>query len=231
MSKIRWNETGDRLYETGVSNGVLYVRDVDGSYPLGIPWNGLSQVSESPSGAEPTPIYADNIKYLNLMSVEEFGATVEAYTYPDEFGECDGSGSLEEGVQVGQQPRKTFGLAYKTKIGNDVEGDDHGYKLHLIYGAMASPSEKSYQTINDTPEAITFSWDLNTTPVEVPDMKPTASLTIDSTKVDAAKLATFEDILFGKDGDPEAEPAVEATEARLPMPGEVKTHFEAGAQT
>lgn len=217
MARLQWNQTGDRLYETGVSNGVLYVRAEDGTYPLGVPWNGLSQVSENPTGAEPTPIYADNIKYLNLMSVEEFGANIEAYTYPDEFGECDGSGSLATGVAIGQQPRKTFGLVYKTLLGNDVDNDGHGYKLHIIYGAIASPSEKSYQTINDTPEAITFSWDINTTPVEVDGMRPTASLVIDSTKVDAAKLATFEDMIFGAESD----------DAHLPLPGTIKAHFSA----
>ena len=210
MAKLVWDKTGERLYETGVKNGVLYPM-VDGAYPKGIVWNGLTAVTESPSGAEATPLYADDIKYLNLMSAEEFGATVEAYTYPDEFAECDGSASLGAGVTIGQQPRKTFGMSYKTTVGNDVDNDSHGYKLHLIYGAMASPSEKAYSTINDSPEAITFSWELTTTPVNVTGFKPTASLTIDSTKIDPAKLTAIETILYGN----------ESTEARLPLPDEI----------
>lgn len=210
MAKLVWDKTGERLYETGVKNGVLYPM-VDGAYPKGIVWNGLTAVTESPSGAEATALYADDIKYLNLMSAEEFGATVEAYTYPDEFAECDGSASLGTGVTIGQQPRKTFGMSYKTTVGNDVDNDNHGYKLHLIYGAMASPSEKPYSTINDSPEAITFSWELTTTPVNVTGFKPTASLTIDSTKIDPAKLTAIETILYGN----------ESTEARLPLPDEI----------
>lgn len=210
MAKLVWDKTGERLYETGVKNGVLYPM-VDGAYPKGIVWNGLTAVTESPSGAEATALYADDIKYLNLMSAEEFGATVEAYTYPDEFAECDGSASLGTGVTIGQQPRKTFGMSYKTTVGNDVDNDNHGYKLHLIYGAMASPSEKAYSTINDSPEAITFSWELTTTPVNVTGFKPTASLTIDSTKIDPAKLTAIETILYGN----------ESTEARLPLPDEI----------
>ena len=210
MAKLVWDKTGERLYETGVKNGVLYPM-VDGTYPKGIVWNGLTAVTESPSGAEATPLYADDIKYLNLMSAEEFGATVEAYTYPDEFAECDGSASLGAGVTIGQQPRKTFGLSYKTTVGNDVDNDNHGYKLHLIYGAMASPSEKAYSTINDSPEAITFSWELTTTPVNVTGFKPTASLTIDSTKIDPEKLATIEALLYGS----------ESGEAKLPLPDEI----------
>ena len=210
MSKLVWDKTGERLYETGVKNGVLYPM-VDGAYPKGIVWNGLTAVTESPSGAEATPLYADDIKYLNLMSAEEFGATVEAYTYPDEFAECDGSASLGAGVTIGQQPRKTFGLSYKTTVGNDVDNDNHGYKLHLIYGAMASPSEKAYSTINDSPEAITFSWELTTTPVNVTGFKPTASLTIDSTKIAPEKLAAIEALLYGD----------ESTEAKLPLPDEI----------
>ena len=210
MAKLVWDKTGERLYETGVKNGVLYPM-VDGAYPKGIVWNGLTAVTESPSGAEATPLYADDIKYLNLMSAEEFGATVEAYTYPDEFAECDGSASLGAGVTIGQQPRKTFGLSYKTTVGNDVDNDNHGYKLHLIYGAMASPSEKAYSTINDSPEAITFSWELTTTPVNVTGFKPTASLTIDSTKIDPAKLAAIEALLYGS----------ESGEAKLPLPDEI----------
>lgn len=218
-NKIVWDETGKRLYETGVDRGVLYVQDAKGEYPEGVPWNGLTAVTESPSGAEPTPLYADNIKYLNLMSAEEFGATVEAYTYPDEFEVCDGSAELSKGVAIGQQPRSGFGLSYRTIIGNDLEGDIHGYKIHLIYGAKAAPSDKGYQTINDTPEAITFSWEITTTPVPVTGFKPTASLIIDSTKVEPDKLAALEKILYGEAGT--TEPAVEAVEGRLPLPDEV----------
>lgn len=201
MSKLVWDNVGKRLYETGVSNGVLYPRSADGTYPLGVAWNGLTAVTESPSGAEATPLYADNTKYLSLLSAEEFGATIEAYTYPDEFAECDGSAELAPGVMIGQQTRQTFGLVYKTVLGNDTENNDYGYKLHIIYGAQASPSEKAYATINDSPEAITFSWEITTTPVPVPGFKPTASLVIDSTKADATKLAALEDQLFGKDGE------------------------------
>lgn len=213
MAKLIWDATGERFYETGVKNGVLYVADAQGTYPKGVAWNGLTAVTESPSGAEPTPLYADDIKYLNLMSAEEFGATVEAYTYPDEFAQCNGEASLVEGVIIGQQPRKTFGMAYRTVLGNDVSNENYGYKLHLIYGAVAAPSEKAYATINDSPEAITFSWELTTTPVSVNGFKPTASLTIDSTKVEPTKLASLEDILFGND----------TTEARLPLPDEIAT--------
>ena len=197
MTKLVWDQSGDRLFETGVSNGVLYVRNSAGEYPLGVPWNGLTAVTESPSGAEATPLYADNIKYLSLMSNEEFGATIEAYTYPEEFAECDGSAELGTGVFIGQQTRKYFGLAYKTVIGNDTEGNAYGYKIHLIYGAQAAPSEKAYATINDSPEAITFSWELTTSPIEVTGFKPTASLVIDSTKIDAVTLAAIELELFG----------------------------------
>ena len=218
MAKIEWDKTGERLYETGVKNGVLYVQDA-GTYPKGVAWNGLTAVTESPSGAEATPLYADDIKYLNLLSTEEFGATIEAYTYPDEFAECDGSASLATGVMIGQQPRKAFGLCYRTTIGNDTEGNDHGYKLHIIYGALAAPSEKAYATINDSPEAITFSWEVTTTPVNVTGAKPTASITIDSTKVDLEKLTALEKILYG-----DAE-----VEARLPLPDEIKQLFTAGA--
>lgn len=220
--RLKWDQTGERLYETGVSQGVLYVYDNSmKKYGNGVAWNGLSGVTESPSGAEPTAIWADNQKYLNLMSAEEYGATVEAYTYPDAFGECDGSAEIAKGVTIGQQTRKTFGLCYKTQIGNDVDGNDHGYKLHIVYGAMASPSEKAYATINDSPEAITFSWSVNTTPVNVPGFKPTASLTIDSTKVNPEKLKALEDILYGTDAGAEGTPA--ATAARLPMPDEIIT--------
>ena len=215
MAKLVWDKTGDRLYETGVKNGVLYIPTA-GVYSKGVAWNGLTAVTESPSGAEATALYADDIKYLSLMSTEEFGATIEAYTYPDEFAACDGSAELADGVMIGQQKRSTFGLCYKTTIGNDTEGNDHGYKLHIIYGAQAKPSERAYASINDSPEAITFSWEITTTPVNVTGAKPTASLVIDSTKADPSKLAALEDILYGKDGEPGNEP-------RLPLPDEIKT--------
>ena len=218
--KLVWDKTGEHYYETGVKNGVLYPMSASGTYPKGVAWNGLTAITESPSGAEATALYADDIKYLNLMSNEEFGATVEAYTYPDEFAECDGSASLTEGVYIGQQARKTFGLCYRTTLGNDSKGNDYGYKLHIIYGAMASPSEKAYSTINDSPDAITFSWELSTTPVAVANFKPTASLTIDSTKVDSQKLATLEEILYGKDGTGE-DHSTGAVDPRLPLPDEI----------
>lgn len=218
--KLVWDKTGEHYYETGVKNGVLYPMSASGTYPKGVAWNGLTAITESPSGAEATALYADDIKYLNLMSNEEFGATVEAYTYPDEFAECDGSASLTEGVYIGQQARKTFGLCYRTTLGNDSKGNDYGYKLHIIYGAMASPSEKAYSTINDSPDAITFSWELSTTPVTVANFKPTASLTIDSTKVDPEKLATLEEILYGKDGTGE-DHSTGAVDPRLPLPDEI----------
>lgn len=220
MAKIVWDKTGEHFYETGVKNGVLYVQE-GSAYPKGVAWNGLTAVTESPSGAEATPLYADDIKYLNLISTEEFGATIEAYTYPDEFAACDGSAALVDGVMIGQQARKTFGLCYRTTIGNDTNGNDYGYKLHIIYGALAAPSEKAYATINDSPEAITFSWEVTTTPVNVTGAKPTASITIDSTKADPTKLAALEDILYGKDGEPGNEP-------RLPLPDEIKTLMTAG---
>lgn len=220
--KLVWDKTGEHFYETGVKNGVLYPMSASGTYPKGVAWNGLTAITESPSGAEATALYADDIKYLNLMSNEEFGATVEAYTYPDEFAECDGSASLTEGVYIGQQARKTFGLCYRTTLGNDAKGNDYGYKLHIIYGAMASPSEKAYSTINDSPDAITFSWELSTTPVAVANFKPTASLTIDSTKVDTAKLAALEEILYGKDGTGE-DNTTGAVDPRLPLPDEIAT--------
>lgn len=219
MSKIVWDKTGERLYETGVRNGVLYPIQSDGKYSMGVAWNGLTAVTESPSGAEATPLYADDIKYLNLMSAEEFGATIEAYTYPDEFAECDGSASLAKGVNIGQQPRKTFGMAYRTVVGNDVENDNYGYKLHLIYGALAAPSEKGYSTINDSPEAITFSWEVSTTPVNVTGFKPTASIVIDSTKADPVKLAALEEILYGK--DPSSNGGADGVDPRLPLPDEI----------
>lgn len=217
MSKLVWDQTGERLYETGVKQGVLYVQEA-GAYPKGVAWNGLTAVTESPSGAEATALYADDIKYLNLISAEEFGATIEAYTYPDEFAACNGEAELVAGVNLGQQKRKAFGLCYRTTVGNDVDGNDHGYKLHIIYGAMAAPSEKAYATINDSPEAITFSWELTTTPVAVNGFKPTASITIDSTKVEEGKLAALEAVLYGS----------ESEEARLPLPDEIATLMAAG---
>lgn len=201
MSRLTWDDTGKRLYETGVKNGVLYPQGASGTYPKGVAWNGLTGVTESPSGAEATALYADDIKYLSLYSTEEFGGTIEAYTYPAEFEECDGSASLTEGVSIGQQSRKSFGLSYRTTLGNDINGNDHGYKLHLVYGAMVSPSEKAYATINDSPEAITFSWEFTTTPVSVSGFKPTASVVIDSTKTSAEKLKALEEILYGKDNE------------------------------
>lgn len=212
MAKLIWDNTGERLYETGVKRGVLYVQE-SGTYPKGVAWNGLTAVTESPSGAEATPLYADDIKYLNLMSAEEFGATIEAYTYPDEFKVCNGEAELATGVNLGQQVRKTFGMCYRTTVGNDVDGNEYGYKLHLIYGALAAPSERAYATINDSPEAITFSWEITTTPVNVEGFKPTAYVVIDSTKADATKLAALEAKLYGS----------ESEEATLPLPDEIKT--------
>ena len=211
MSKIVWDETGKRLYETGVKNGVLYLLSGSGAYDKGVAWNGLTSVTESPSGAEATDLYADDTKYLSLMSAETFGATVEAYTYPDEFAECDGTAEIAPGITIGQQARKTFGLCYRTAIGNDIDGADHGYKLHFIYGCKATPSDKGYSSINDSPEAITFSWTINTTPVTVEGFKPTASLVVDSTKVNPEKLAALEAVIYGS----------ASTEARLPLPSEV----------
>ena len=220
MSKLKWDQTGEKFYETGVKNGVLYLLNESGKYNNGVAWNGLTAVTESPSGAEATKLYADDTNYVSLYSAEVFGATVEAYTYPPEFEACDGTAQLTKGVTIGQQDRSTFGMCYRTTIGNDVAGNDYGYKLHLIYGAKASPSEKAYNTINDSPEAITFSWELTTTPVTVNGFKPTASITIDSTKADPTKLAALEDILYGKDGEP-------GSEARLPLPDEIKTLMSA----
>ena len=210
--KLSWDNSGERLYETGVKNGVLYVQNA-GKYPKGVAWNGLTAVTESPSGAEATPLYADDIKYLELTSEEEFGGTIEAYTYPDEFAECDGSAELATGVKISQQKRKAFGLAYRTTIGNDEDGNDHGYKLHLVYGCKAAPSEKAYATINDSPEAITFSWEFTTTPVAVAGHKPTAHIEIDSTKADPTCLTALEAKLFGTESD----------DPQLPLPDEVKT--------
>ena len=216
MAKLVWDQTGKRYYETGVKMGVLYPQSA-GTYPLGVAWSGLTAVTESPSGAEASPFYADDIKYLNLMSNEELGGTIEAYTYPDEFAECDGSAELTKGVMLGQQKRTPFGLCYRTVLGNDTESNEYGYKLHLIYGAQASPSEKAYATINDSPEPITMSWEFTTTPVEVTGHKPTACITIDSTKADPTKLKALEDILYGTESD----------EPRLPLPDEVKTLMSA----
>lgn len=210
MSKLVWDKVGERFYETGVDRGVLYPM-TGGTYGTGVVWNGLSSVSENPSGAEASPIYADNIKYLNLIATEEFGASVEAYMYPEEFAECDGSVAIATGVSIGQQPRKAFGLSYRTVLGNDTDSNDYGYKIHLIYNALAAPSSRDYQSINDSPEAMTFSWELTTTPVNVTGHKPTACVTIDSTKVDADKLKALEDILYG----------TESQEARLPLPDEI----------
>lgn len=197
MPPLTWDDVGKRFYEAGVDKGVLYIPNASGVYNAGFAWNGLTTVTESPSGAEATPLFADNIKYLNLVSAEEFGATIEAYTYPDEFAQCDGTAVPEPGVMVGQQGRKMFGLSYRTRVGNDVDGADHAYKLHLIYGAQAAPSEKAYGTINDSPEAITFSWEVTTTPVAVTDLKPTAQIVIDSREVDPAALSDLEDLLYG----------------------------------
>lgn len=210
MPRLTWDDLGKRFYETGVKQGVLYLQ-VGGAYPKGVAWNGLTAVTESPSGAEPTPLYADDIKYLELTSNEEFGCTIEAYTYPDEFKACNGEATLAEGVTIGQQTRVPFGFCYKTVLGNDEKKNDYGYKLHLVYGATASVSEKAFQTINDSPEAITFSWEVTTTPVAVKGFKPTAILTIDSTTIAAGKLTALEDILYGKD----------EAEARLPLPDEI----------
>lgn len=215
MAKLKWDEVGKRFYETGVNKGVLYPMSKDGTYPKGVAWSGLSQVSEKPSGAEPNAIWADNIKYLNLYSAEEFKASIEAYTYPDEWGVCDGSAEVKPGVSVGQQTRKSFGLSYITQLGNDVDQQDYGYKIHLIYNCMASPSERSYQTINDNPEAISFSWEVDTTPVTVSGHKPTSYITINSKKVNKDKLEEFLKIIHGDDN----------TEAKLPLPDEVITHF------
>ncbi len=198
MPPLTWDDIGERLYETGVDHGVLYLPDPDtGVYDTGVAWNGLTTVTESPTGAESSPQYADNIMYLNLISAELFGATIEAFTYPDEFGQCDGTDLTTPGVAVHQQARKMFGLSYRTRVGNDVEGSDHGYKLHLVYGCQASPSEKAYATINDSPEAISFSWDVTTTPVAVTDLKPTSLIVVDSTVVDPADLASLEALLYG----------------------------------
>jgi hypothetical protein len=218
MAELTWDEVGERLYETGVDHGVLYQPNASGVYEDGVAWNGLTTVTESPSGAESNPQFADNIKYLNLLSAEEFGGTIEAFTYPDEFAQNDGTVAPQPGVSVGQQARKPFGLCYRSRLGNDVDGTDHGYKLHLVYGALASPSEKAYATINDSPEAIAFSWEFTTTPVAVAGLKPTALIVVDSTVVDAADLTALEDILYGTAVD----------DPRLPLPDEVIAIFGAG---
>lgn len=213
MSKLVWDKTGERLYETGVKKTALYPLSADGTYPMGVPWNGVTAINESPSGAEASPLYADDIEYANMRSAEKFGFTIEAYTYPDEFGECDGSAEIAKGVYIAQQPRKAFGLSYVTTIGNDVVGTDYGYKLHLVYGGMANPSEQSNSTMDESPEAKTMSWKCTTTPVAVTGFKPTAHLVIKSTGVDAEKLAALEAILYG----------TEDAEPRLPLPDEVVT--------
>ena len=213
MAKIVWDAIGDHIFETGVRNGVLYLKDAEGTYNTGVAWNGLTSVSESPEGAEVTDLYADDIKYLSLMSAENFKATIEAYTYPVEFEECDGSATIAKGVVIGQQSRKPFGLCYRTSIGNDTDGNEHGYKLHIVYGCQASPSEKQYSTINDSPDAVTFSWEVSTTPVNVTGKKPASTLIIDSTKADKSKLTALEAILYGS----------EAEDPRLPLPDEIAT--------
>ena len=213
MPRLEWDKVGERLYETGVDQGVMYVQDETGAYREGVAWSGLRSVSESPSGAEPSPLYADNIKYLNLLSTEEFAATIGAYYSPEEFDACDGTATLAKGVTIGQQKRKTFGLCYRTKIGNDIDGDEHGYKIKIIYGALAKPSQKEYQSVNNDPSAIELSWEVSTTPVKVTGMKPTATLEIDSTKIDAEKLKKLEDVLYGNGEN----------KARLPLPDEIKT--------
>lgn len=216
MPPLVWDEIGERTYETGVDHGVLYIPDVAGVYATGVAWNGLTTVTESPSGAEANAQFADNIKYLNLISAEEFGATVEAFTYPPEFAQFDGLAVPQPGVVVGQQPRKMFGLSYRSRLGNDVEGDTFGYKLHLVYGAVASPSEKAYNTINDSPEAITFSWEVSTTPVPVTGFAPTSLIVVDSTIVDPDELAALEELLYG-----------DTVAAKLPTPDEVIAIFAA----
>ena len=229
MSKIKWDETGKRFYETGVDHAVLYPIDAQGLYSKGVAWSGITAITETPSGAEANPKYADNIKYLNLIAAEDFGATIEAYTYPDEWAACDGSAEVAPGVMIGQQSRKTFGLCHRTKKGNDIDGQDHGYKLHLIYGALAAPSERGYQTVNDSPEAITFSWTVSTTPVEVPGFKPTAILTIDSTKTDADKLAVLEAILYGQDASEAKDAVYKETTDDAPQTG--KTYYTKSGNT
>ena len=221
MSKIKWDETGKRLYETGVDRGVLYVMGSDGSYGAGVPWNGLTAVNESPDGGEPNALWADNIKYANIMSAEEYKATIEAYIYPDEFAECDGSKEIATGVYIGQQTRKSFGFCYRTMIGNDTEGTKHGYKINIVYGATASPSSKDHNTINDSPDIGTFSYDISTVPVEIEGYDPSATIVIDSTKVDADKLKALEDVLYGN----------ASNDPRLPLPSEIVTIIGTAAVT
>lgn len=216
MPKIEWDNSGEKLYEAGVDHGVLYQIDDEGKYVDGEPWNGLTTVTQSPSGAEANDSYADNIKYMTILSAEEYGGTIEAYTYPESFGQNDGTVALVKGVHVGQQARKPFGMSYRTKIGNDIDGQDHGYKLHLQYGMLASPSEKSYSSINDSPEGINFSWEFTSTPVNVPDHRPTSLITIESTKVNKEKLADLETILYGS----------ETAKARMPLPSEIIEIFK-----
>lgn len=221
MSRLVWDQAGQKLYENGVDRGVLFPQNANGTYATGVAWNGLTAVNQSPSGGDANPLYADNIKYLDLRSAEDFGATVEAYTYPDEFAECDGSREIAPGVMAGQQSRKAFGFSYRTLIGNDTEGDAHGYKIHIIYNATVSPSEKSYGTVNDSPDAINFSWEMTTTPISVTGFKPTSHIEIDSTKVDSAKLTTLENTLYGTT---EQSP-------RLPLPDELVTMFATSGTT
>ena len=209
MAKLVWDQTGQKFFETGVSNGVLYVSDGQGGYQTGVAWNGLTQVAENPSGAESNPVYADNIKYLNIISAEEFGATIEAYTYPDDFMECDGSAQVVAGVNIGQQARKSFGISYRTRVGNDVAGDNLGYKIHVIYNCQAAPSGKTYSTVNESPEAITFSWEVTTTPVPVEGFRPTATVVFDSTKLDAGKMAAVENALYGGTSSEPGLPSIE----------------------
>lgn len=215
MAKLVWDQAGQKLFETGVDHGVLFVSDRQGGYQPGVVWNGLTSVAENPSGAESNPIYADNIKYLNIVSAEEFGATIEAYTYPDEFMECDGSAEVVSGVNIGQQARKTFALCYRTRIGNDVAGDNLGYKIHIIYNCQAAPSGKTYSTVNESPEAITFSWELSTTPVPVEGFRPTATVVIDSTKVSANALERVEAVLYGSEDEDATLPSIENLLAML----------------
>lgn len=220
MGKLVWDESGKKTYETGLDRGVLYPQlATNGTYPKGVAWNGLVSVSENPSGAESNKKYADNQVYLNLTSAEEFGCTIEAFTYPDEFAACDGSAEVAVGVVIGQQTRSTFGLCYRTIFGNDTKESDYGYKIHIVYGAKAAPTEKGYQTVNETPEAITFSWEVSTTPVNITGFKPSATMIIDSTKCDPAKLAALETILYGKDAT--TEPVAPAVDPRLPLPDEI----------
>lgn len=233
MPKIVWDKVGERLYETGCDRGVLYPSKSDGTYGAGVAWNGLTGITESPSGAEVSPIYADNIKYANLVSAEEFGFTIEAYMYPDEFAACDGTVEIAPGVYAGQQARKTFGLTYRTLIGNDVDLDEHGYKLHLVYGCLASPSEKGYSTVNDSPEAATLSWEASSTPVNIDTtidgkkLKPTSILTIDSTKFKAEFMSQLEEILYGK--DPTTSGGTDGVDPRLPLPDEIIKLFNSTA--